>query len=275
MAHVLLPTDLSDNALNAAVYAVRLFGGEGNRFTVLNTYVVSQGTTIDMWDASDMIVRGFREGLDRSVERLRAAFPGMDLDLEAVCVYGDLSTVIAGYAGEDEPPAMVVMGTQGASGLDEVLFGSNTASVIKHGHLPVLAVPAQAEYKTPRRVLLADDGGPTDKQTLSPLIDIARWSQSEITVVRVMDEAGNTENSGGVAQLYDVLLGAIPHTQQFLSGHDVGAALNDLADQSDADLLVVLHRDRGVFEGLFHRSVAANMAMHTHLPLLVLQQPRL
>ncbi|MBK7382840.1 MAG: hypothetical protein IPI81_05820 [Flavobacteriales bacterium] len=64
MAHVLLPTDLSDNALNAAVYAVRLFGGEGNRFTVLNTYVVSQGTTIDMWDASDMIVRGFREGLD-------------------------------------------------------------------------------------------------------------------------------------------------------------------------------------------------------------------
>ncbi|HMC96097.1 MAG TPA: universal stress protein, partial [Flavobacteriales bacterium] len=38
MAHVLLPTDFSDNALNAALYALRLFGDEGNTFTVVHSY---------------------------------------------------------------------------------------------------------------------------------------------------------------------------------------------------------------------------------------------
>ena len=46
------------------------------------------------------------------------------------------------------------------------------------------------------------------------------------------------------------------------------------AGQSDTDLAVVVHRHRGLIDQLFHHSVAADLALHTHIPLLVLQQAK-
>ncbi|MBK7298778.1 MAG: universal stress protein [Flavobacteriales bacterium] len=68
------------------------------------------------------------------------------------------------------------------------------------------------------------------------------------------------------------MLGAIPHSFHSISGENVSKALHDMADQSDADLVVVMHRQRSMFAQLFHRSTAAKLAMHTHIPMLVLQQ---
>ncbi len=271
MARILLPTDFSRGALNAARYGIRLFGSEGNRFVLLNTYMMPRGGASTMWNMDEMLAREAQAGVEAFAHAVRKEFPEHALELEAVCEHGDLPNVIDRYKSDPEPPTCVVMGTQGASGLQEVLFGSNTAAVIKHGTFPVLAVPRSAEYRTPKRIVLADDGGPVTKASIALLLDIARWSQSEVRIARVVNERSNAEASAS-DDTYDQLLGAIPHAQQYISSENVEAALNDLADQSDADLLVVMHRKRGIFQGLFHRSTAAKLAMHTHLPLLTLQQ---
>lgn len=269
MAHLLIPTDFSTGALQAALYAIRLYGPEGNRFTLLNTYMMPRGTATTMWNMDAMLANESLEGVQGFAEAVRAEFPGQELDLVAESEHGDLPNVVARFADDEEPPSLVVMGTQGASGLQEAFFGSNTAAVIKSRRFPVLAVPSKAAYKAPKRIFLADDGGPVAKATLTPLIDIARWSQSEIRIVRIVNEETGADRD---TQTYDALLGAIPHQQQYLSGTNVEAALNDLVEQGDADLLVVLHRQRSIFQGLFHRSMAARLAMHSTLPLLVLQQ---
>jgi nucleotide-binding universal stress UspA family protein len=270
MARILLPTDFSSGALNAARYGIRLFGAEGNRFVLLNTYMIPRGAASTMWNMDDLLAREAQAGVEAFAGAVRKEFPDEALQLDAVCEHGDLPNVIDRYRTDAEPPACVVMGTQGASGLQEVLFGSNTAAVIKHGSFPVLAVPGSAQYSAPKRILLADDGGPVDKASIALLLDIARWSRSEVRIARVVNERSTAEASGD--DTYDKLLGAIPHAQQYVSGENVEAALNELADQSDAGLLVVMHRKRGIFQGLFHRSTAAKLAMHTSLPLLVLQQ---
>ncbi|MBK9148211.1 MAG: universal stress protein [Flavobacteriales bacterium] len=270
MARILIPTDFSSGALRAAAHAVRLFGPEGNRFVLLNTYMMPAGGTSTMWNMNELLARESLAGLAQFESELRKTLPGLDPVFDTISEHGDLPNVIDRYLTDDEKPACVVMGTQGASGLKETLFGSNTASVIKHGSFPVLAVPAGADYRVPKRIVLADDGGPASKESLTLLLDIARWSQSEVRVARVVNEQVTTDDAGHNA--YDDLLGAIPHSQQYLSAENVGAALNDLAEQGDADMLAMLHRKRGLFNGLFHRSTAAKLAMHTHLPLLVLQQ---
>jgi nucleotide-binding universal stress UspA family protein len=270
MAHVLIPTDLSGNALNAAVYAIRLYGDEGNVFTVLNCYMLPRGAASTMWSIDDMLAKESLEGTEAFVARLREALPGSKADLRVVCEHGDLPNVIARFKHDPDRPELVVMGTQGATGLKEVLMGSNTADVIRHSGFPVLAVPQDARYRTPKRIVLADDGGPLDKATITVLLNIARWSHSEVIIVRVVNEDSPAEGSQASAD-YDALLGAIPHSHHTISGENVITALHDMADQSDADLVVVVHRHRGLFEQLFHRSTATKLAMHTHIPMLVLR----
>ncbi len=271
MAHVLLPTDLSENSLNAATYALRLFGAEGNHFTLL--HVLAPSVSMEGVDVStDMLIaREATEGLRAFAERVAGSVPVPYGALSTMIEHGELPRTIRNMTDGDAPPTIVVMGTQGASGLQEVLIGSNTADVIKHGGLPVLAVPNGTTYTSPKRILLADDAGPMERSTLAPLLDIARWSQSEITIVRVVNDATTVEHDTDDTP-YDLLLGAIPHTHHYMGNENVHAALNAMADQSDAQLVVLVHRQRGIFDGLFHRSTSARMVMHTHVPMLVLQQ---
>ena len=268
---ILLPTDFSENALNAAIYAVRLFGTEGNRFMLLHTFIsplevdgFAARTQEDLAQDADAALRIFEQ-------RVRKGLAGLVPVIERVCEHGDLPNAVERFAEQPHPPQMVVMGTQGASGLQAALFGSNTAAVIARSALPVLAVPERTRYRTPRHILLADDGGAVDRRALAPLLDIARWSHSEITVVRVghAGDEGSAEES-----IYDTYLGAIPHSHQHISGENVERTLNEMADQGETDLLVVLHRQRGPFETLFHRSAASELVMHTHVPMLVLHQPQ-
>jgi nucleotide-binding universal stress UspA family protein len=271
MARILLPTDFSTNALNAARYAVQLFGSEGNTFVVVNAYAMPHGAESHLWSVDELLAQEAQAAMDIHVERLRTELADLRPTLEGICEYGELPQVIARYARDPEPPDAVVMGTQGASGLKEVLLGSNTADVIKRSVLPVLAVPEESSYRIPKRIILADDGGPVTKDTVRPLLDIARWSKAEVMIVRVVNEETSVDEGAG--SIYDTLLGAIPHSFHYISEENVTKALHDMADQNDADLVVLVHRHRSLFEQLFHRSAATRLAMHTHIPMLVLQQP--
>jgi nucleotide-binding universal stress UspA family protein len=271
MAHVLLPTDFSTNALNAARYAVQLFGTEGNTFTVLHSYMMPRSSASTMWSMDDLLAKEAQDTMDGYLLRLQEELAPLKPTLHGVCEHGDLPNVVQRFAKDQVPPDAVVMGTQGASGLKEVLLGSNTADVVRNGHLPVIAVPEKNTYRSPKRIILADDGGPVNKQAVKLLLDMARWSQSEVLIVRVVNEDTTVEEGGNT--VYDTLLGAIPHSYHYLSSDDVSKALHDMADQNDADLVVIVHRQRGLFDQLFHRSTASRLAMHTHIPMLVLQQP--
>ncbi|MBL7952098.1 MAG: universal stress protein [Flavobacteriales bacterium] len=271
MAHVLIATDLSAHALNAAVYAVKLYGIEGNSFTLLNTFQTPPSGPDLLSSPGDLAPQLSAEGLEEFAARLHEALPDGTPDLSTVTAYGALETVLRDMATDEQRPDVVVMGTHGITGMERVLMGSTTAAVIKGGHLPVLAVPREARYTDPKRIVLADDGGPVDRQALKVMVDIARWSRSEVMIVHVVPEGRSTEDELGDIG-YDIHLGAIPHTYHSVSGDDVMVAVNDLADQSDADLMVVVHRQRGLIEQLFHHSVATELALHTRIPLLVLQQ---
>lgn len=272
MAHVLIPTDLSDNALNAAVYAVNLFGTEGNTFSVLHTFVAptpGEGSIGDELQAE--LAKISEEGLAQFIAELNEALPDHVAEFRSIIEYGSLTAVLSLAEQSTGAPDVVVMGTQGTTGADRILLGSNTAAAIQRLRTPVLAIPEKALYHPPKRIVLADDGGRVDKTTLKLLLDIARWSHAEVKIVHVVPEGNNPEEDLSGSG-YDVLLGAIPHSFHSVSGDNVMVALNDLADQSDADLVVVIHRHRGAFEQLFHHSVTTRMAMHTHIPMLVLQQ---
>lgn len=271
MAHVLIATDMSANALRAATYAIRLYGAEGNTFTLLNTYRTAPAVPDQPTVPGDVIAQMSIEGLEAFAKTLLEQLPEPTPDLATVSAYGALQDVLDDLAKGEQRPDLVVMGTHSSTGLERVLMGSTTAAVIKAGLLPVLAVPHQAEYRDPERIVLADDGGPIERETLKVLLDIARWSRSEVTIVHVVPEGHNSEDEP-VDIGYDMHLGAIPHTYHSVSGDNVLLALNDLVDQSDSDMAVVVHRRRGLFEQLFHHSVATDLALHTQIPVLVLQQ---
>jgi nucleotide-binding universal stress UspA family protein len=269
MATIIIPVDLSANARNAAEHALRLFGPEGNSFVLVHAYLDPNLLDPALPSMNEALREAAEAGLGELASALRA-MPGLaKADVQREVRLGTLTNVLADLV-EDRSPTCIVMGTQGASGLQGTLFGSNTADVIRSSSVPVLAIPEGSGYRAPARIVLADDGAPVRPGTLDLLLDIARWSRSEVMIVRVLEEGADPDQVSGSS--YDDLLGGVPHSHHVLSADNVTTALNDLVDQSDADLVVMVHRHLGFFASIFHSSNSKRLVMHTHVPLLVLEQ---
>lgn len=268
MLRILLPTDMSDDALHAARYALGLGGPSGMRLAVVHTYLNLNAGGALSHELIQAMVDAAHEGLAGFEERLRRTEQVGSAEITRAVEHGDLPNVVERIAREDGID-LVVMGTKGASGLQEVLMGSNTADVLRSSPVPVLAVPAGCALHAPRMAVIADDGGPVRLEHAAVLIDLLRRTKARVVLVRVLRPGAPAPTA---PTPWDEVLADIPREHHLIEADEVTPALDTLVRKLEADLLVLLHRHRGVFASLFHRSSSARMAMHSHVPMLVLQQ---
>lgn len=188
--------------------------------------------------------------------------------VEQQLLFGSLAPALSEYL-EEKSADLVIMAKQ--SGTGSALFGSNTTDVIKTSRVPVLAVPEKARLHPVKRILLADDHDEVLPESLSMLRTIALRQRSEVVVAHMPVRITEGEDHWGNG-LYANILKGIPH--RFIEGYgrDVVDGLERTAHRRSADMIAVLHRHKGLLDGLFHASTAKALALEADIPVLALQQ---
>ena len=149
MKYIILPTDFSDSARNAMVYAINLFGVTDVQYTLLNTFLepnLGTGVVVSM---IDILQKRSSEGLAEDVDFLLKEFPKAKLQRRSE--HGDLSLVINDLLKE-ELYDFVVMGTKGETS-GRWLMGSVAKSTIQDVLIPVIVVTANVMRSDVKRAL--------------------------------------------------------------------------------------------------------------------------
>ena len=267
MAHILLPTDFSDGSLNACAYALDLFGSAGNTFTLVHSYMDPLPGYAAMVDMSSALYAASVEGLAGFSERFRKLKGGADAIVSTDVVYGLLATALPDVCKRKEVH-VIVMGTQGATGGN--FFGSSAGAVARTSTVPVLIVPKDAHFSGLRHILLADDHVRVEPLAMRLLVSLAQRFKADITIAHVLRSETEDPDPQVVAD-YDETFAQVAHAYTSATGDDVALALSNVAERDDMDLVAVLHRHTGFLESLLHSSVAKQLAMHSRIPLLVLE----
>ena len=267
MTHILLPTDFSDDSLNACRYAIELFGTEGNEFVLLHSYLDPIPNNTVWAGVSAELYKACEEGMDTFHRNFRSLKGGDVAVVRTELKYGPLSVVVGDMINEMTVD-VVVMGTQGKTGV--TFLGTNASELAKQCKVPVLIVPKDAQFRGLRRILLADDHKGVEPLAMRWLVKLAKRYVAHISIGHVLQNAGEKPDPLIVKE-YDTALVHVEHTFIGVPGDDVALALSNVAERDEVDMVVVLHRHMGILDGLFHRSVAKRLAVHVKMPLLVLQ----
>ena len=267
MQRILLPTDFSDNSFHAAQYAAQLLGTAHVEWTLLHTYLDADPSVSSWAGMAEELFKAAMQGMEQWEQRIRKTDLFADAKVATQVVYGPLPAVLDDLAGQ-KGADLVVMGTQGRSGAG--ILGSNAAAVVKNSHCPVLVVPAKARLGSPGKILFADDQRGVEVEGTRMLLHIALRDKAEVVLAHVLRSKDELPDAELVA-MYNELLQAIPHRFISEEGKDVAGVIDFLARKEHAGMIAVLHRHTGFFEGLFRPSTAKRLALHTDIPLLVLQ----
>lgn len=275
MKKILLPTDFSENSYNAIRYAVQLFSHEDCAFYLLNTYtpILYDNEYLVYSSTQPTLTEIYRnnsaKGLSRIVKRIKKNFFNEKHEFHKISSFNILTDEIKEQVKEKEID-LIVMGTKGATGADEILFGSNTVQAIKKAKCPLLAIPSHFEFTIPENILL-----PTDYETdLPPLLeilkDITTKYSSNVHILHVYFGVELTEEQEHRKKVLGKFFKNNGHHFYSIADKSVPQAIYDFQEDHVIDMLVMVNNKHSFFENLLFRPVINEIGFHVKVPFLVI-----
>ena len=268
MNTILVPTDFSDTSKNALKVACAIAKRNDASILIYHTYGVPHSSSTVMIDLTDVIKDAAEKEMKEFLEDIQKTCKGVDIDHK--CVYGQFLDLVIDKSKEVN---LIVMGTSGASGMEEIFLGSNTANLIKEVETPILAIPSNFEAKAFKRALISLDTNNKNTQGnveyLVKMMTILGIENTEILNIQKEDETDEMAIEGFIKKV-NTAFGDINHKFTFLGNDDIEKAILNHAKKND--LIVVLSKSYNFFAKLFHKSISKKLAMHSQNPLLVIKE---
>ncbi len=266
---ILLPTDFSDNAALATQFAIDLARRTNGEILCFHAY--------DIPHYERSMTTALLGEMKKAAENNMAEFETDHLKSAGVPFKSKVSIGnpirFSKELTEQHNIDIIVMGTKGASGIEEFLIGSNSASVIQTVDVPVLVIPPNSKVKPLQHIVLASDLELKKKERpLMKLREFAKVFNATINILHIQDGDGN---ESGSRDLVERILGDVPHTYSITSAkEDLDETILNYCESKNADLVAAISKRYGFFQGLFHKSLTSQLAYHTKIPMLALHEPK-
>jgi nucleotide-binding universal stress UspA family protein len=275
MKRILVPTDFSKGAFNALLHAMNIAKMINASIRIVHAYSMPPTGSTVMVDITDILKKNADEELENLKLEVKKLELANDLNINYVSSHGSVIDVINRQTRESEID-LVVMGTQGASGITEKFLGSNTAAVAKNIDIPMIAVPAELAYKPYKKFLFT-----TDMKVLKnsrPMQFIGEFSkecEAEVKFIHVRapgsEELDQSEIDAYRDQVESIFDPETKSSFAYVYDEDPEEGIANTIKMERPDLIIVIHHSYGFFEGMFHSSVSQNIINRASLPILVMK----
>lgn len=278
MQHILVLTDFSPTSEKAFIFATALARRSGGSLTLYHGYKTIESNFVASEKERDAYNKQTAEDVEKKLQRLGKKIIGDDAGLRVSYVAGESPLIenVMDYIQLNNID-LIVMGTQGASGIKKALIGSIASRVIDKTNIPLMLIPEKYEWATPGRILIASNYLETDKLALAVATRIAQLFEAVVTVVHLyevynMDEEKERAVFDGYSK---ELMKAYPDANmnfEFIVTPSITETMEKLCTQIPYDIMTIVRRKKTLLERFFVNSFSKNMAYVTEQPLLIVPE---
>lgn len=265
---ILVPTDFSDNANNALEFAKKIAKEKKASITLLYAFYAVYDFASQATEIIGQIEQDAKKELKKATDKGREE--GLTFDYKIV--QGTVATAVTSIALREEYD-LIVMGTQGASGIKKALIGSNTGHVIKESKIPVLAVPANSDWGKETKISVALELEKEEEKYFKKLFSITQDLKLpyEFFHVKTDDSFEKEIEFKGLEVFLKEKYSDQHISFSVIDSKEVNKGIEQYLDQNPGAMLVMFSKNKTFFEYIFNKSTSVEMAYHTHVPLLVVK----
>lgn len=273
--HIIVPLDFSENSEKACMYAYQLANKFNAEIILLNAIFIPPASPDSpayiLQEETEVLRNANSERLKVQAEKYKNLFP-------SVKSHTNISITTVAHAckeaAEKYSNSMIVMGTQGASGIKKTLLGSNTADVAENSQIPVLALPKSANANLPLRIMILSDYFDQDITVAEEVIDFAKKFDATVYFVHI---AEGEDFEKEILEMFEKKIREKNNYQglhfDLAFGANVLEGIESYAKSNNIDLVVSVKRKRNFFQKFFSKSITKEMLFHTQIPVLSIPMP--
>jgi len=283
MSTLLVPTDFSPCARGAVKYAIQLAGLTNSRLVFFHSafaQIPTRNSKTAYETAIDTTIEQKTRALEKETDKIYATL-GQQRHPEQTSVLVKFGLSVPEniqQAIEDVQPDIVVMGTQGASGLGKLIFGSTTADIITQAPVPVLAIPQRYRFRPIQKIICISDMSDNLTKEIESVMPWARELGVPVEVVYFDYGWGNQADR---QQLFENAAeqANYPQLAWVTRKADVTLSLEDnlrlYLKRQRAFVLATFTSERTFFEKMLLGSLTKDLAYKLAFPLLSVRKAML
>ena len=278
MKRILVPVDFSPTSKIAFRFAVDISSKSGWAIILYHLYTPATKVTLRSGDNIRECNERMAENSLKRLQRLKKRVVADSVKVAVSTIVGRTPVIdnILGFA-EHNHVDMIIMGTQGASGLKKVIVGSVAVKIMAKSAIPVLLIPEKFEWKLPENIVFTSSFHKADRTALPLVLEITKLYGASLILVNISDPADlDAETNKNNFEIYAYglqrELGDINIQFKQLETNAVLKTMEKLQEQFPFDLLVMARRKLGFFNRFFEKSFTKKMAFIATKPLLIIPE---
>ena len=274
MKRILFPTDFSEVASNAFVYALEFAKLVEGELVVLHSYDLlpmdNQFFPENFAAVYDSIELANFDLFKEEIPKLRGIMEkhaAQHIKLRHRLMEGDLIASIKKAIIENEID-YVVMGTSGATEWEALFAGSNSGSVILGIEVPMFCVPLGVKFKKINTIGFVNHYKPKDKVALNTVLDIAKKINAKIKCLHIKTD--NSEIDIETIKKWEEVFCHEPIAFFMIQSDEVKQVMLDFVSHQGIDVLTMLTYKSSFFVDMFVPNYSKKTASDIDIPILVI-----
>ena len=273
MKKIIVPIDFSEHSEYALEAAANLAQKYGSELIVLhmlelsNAILTANGNSIN--EEAVFYLKLAEQKFDAFLDR-----PYLEgLKITPIVKHFKVWSEVNDVANEHHAN-LIVMGSHGASGVKEVLVGSNTEKVVRHADIPVLVIKHNPILLDFENGVFASDF--TD-EAIAPYLNARKTFDklgAKMHLVYVNSPDGNFRSSTEIDKRISLFLkkadGDLDNLENvhIVSDYSIEKGILNFANTIGADLIAVATHGRKGLAHFFEGSISEDIANHSTLPVM-------
>ena len=269
MKKILVPTDFSQHAENALRVAAQI-AKENNSEILLLHMLELPHQEIDLVGGSSIPeIMFFKKRAFSNLEKLVNEDFLKGIKISEIVQFEKAFDGILEVSRKNKVN-LIVMGSHGSSGFQELFIGSNTEKVVRTSEVPVLIIKNGMQEFKAGNLVFASDFSSEIKKPFQQLVEFADLFNSHLNLVMI-----NTPNSFRPTHLAKKIMNEFMdefsnnnYSLHVYSDSNIEKGILNFANSIDADLIGMCTHGRTGFARFFNGSVSEDLVNHAVRPVI-------
>lgn len=270
MKKLLVPTDFSIHAENALKIAAKL--AKKNNYEIHLLHMLEIPSQMNDTISQGVAVPQIMAYLEQSKETLNKTAQHECLKGVKTLESIDFKTISDGILSyiKNYEIDLIIMGSNGTTGLDEILIGSNTEKIVRLSSVPVLVVKSDSfKFEKPNFIFASDFSDET-KASFAKMIEFANTFDAKLNLVTICTP--NSFKTTALAEKtmtdYVAAFDIKEYTTHIYNDTNIEKGILNFAKETNADLIGLCTHGRTGLVHFFTGSIGEDLANHAKRPVI-------
>jgi nucleotide-binding universal stress UspA family protein len=270
MKRILVPTDFSEDAENALKVAAIIAKKNNSEIFLLHLLELPH-------QMNDAVTGGrsipevmlFIKKANEMLQKIKNQPYLNEISVNASVQFERAFSGILSFNKKNEID-LIVMGSHGTSGIEEVLIGSNTEKVVRLSEIPVLVIKKNIRNFKFNNFVFASDFSEETKRPFNKMIEFAKIFNANLHLVLICtpNSFKTTKMSEEIMKKFIASFEIENYSTQIYNDVNIESGIINFTSSIDADLIGLCTHGRTGFAHFFNGSISEDLVNHTVKPVI-------